>query len=568
MLESECRMLGNYLGRVGIAAKLAFVGGLVVIIAVTASTVVAVRSMDQQMRERAQTGLDVNIGIARELLKARAGDAQIENGQLKFGSYVVNGDNEIVDKVKAIAGGSATIFMGDTRVATNITKPDGSRAVGTKLAPGSAYDAVFRDHHSYRGEADILGSPYFTIYEPIFNRNGEVVGIVFAGVKKSDLLAVIDALVAQSAIVGLIVALLAAAAFLFTVRRILRPLGTLRSAMLDLANDKLDGKIDGASRKDEIGDMARAVEVFKNHMVEANRLRGEQDEMKRKAEVEKTSFMNRMADDFEKCVRASLDTLTFATTEMRATSLGMSATAEETSAQATAVVSAVAEASANVQTVAAATEELSSSVGKIGGHVTRSTKIASEAVSEADRTNETVQGLSEAAQKIGDVVKLISDIAGQTNLLALNATIEAARAGEAGKGFAVVASEVKSLANQTARATEEISAQVAAMQNATGEAVGAIRSIGGTISTMNEIAMTIASSVEQQGTATRDISRNVEEAAQGTAQVSSIITGVNQTASETGIAAKQVLVSAAALGKQTEMLRADVDSFLAKVRTA
>ena len=271
-------MFKKYLGRISIAARLALVGALVVIVAVAASVVVSVRGIDQQMRASAQAGLDVNIGVARELLKAKTGEVRIEDGQLKFGSYAINGDNEIVDKVKAIAGGVATIFMGDTRVTTNLTKADGSRAIGTKLAAGPAYDAIFKDHRSYRGETDILGSLYFTVYEPILNRGGEVIGIIFAGVKKSDFLAIIDAIIVQSAIVGLVVTVLAAAAFLFTVRRILRPLGTLRATMLDLANDKLDGEIAGADRQDEVGDMARTVEVFKGNIVEAKRLRGEQDD--------------------------------------------------------------------------------------------------------------------------------------------------------------------------------------------------------------------------------------------------------------------------------------------------
>jgi methyl-accepting chemotaxis protein len=200
--------------------------------------------------------------------------------------------------------------------------------------------------------------------------------------------------------------------------------------------------------------------------------------------------------------------------------------------------------------------------------VSESTKITGKAVNEATRTNGMVEGLSAAAQKIGDVVKLISDIASQTNLLALNATIEAARAGEAGKGFAVVASEVKSLANQTAKATEEIAAQVAAMQDATSDAVTAIQSIGGTIGSINEIATTIASAVEEQGAATQEIARNVQEAAQGTGQVSSSIVGVNQAASETGAASSLVLASADELGRQAESLRGDVDKFLADIRAA
>jgi methyl-accepting chemotaxis protein len=368
-----------------------------------------------------------------------------------------------------------------------------------------------------------------------------------------------------SAATGLIVAfLLLGWIALF---QIARPLTAMSVLMEKLAKGDLEIEVAGAHRKDEVGTLARSLEVFKQNAIGAKRLAAEQKAEQAKKEQRQVAVEGFIAT-FETGVRGSLDTLASAATEMRATSQSMSATAEETSAQATTVAAAAEQASANVQTVATATEELSSSVAEIGRQVSESTKIAGKAVDEASRTNVTVKGLSEAAQKIGDVVKLISDIASQTNLLALNATIEAARAGEAGKGFAVVASEVKSLANQTAKATEEISAQVAAMQGATSEAVQAIQSIGGTIGTINEIATTIASAVEEQGAATQEIARNVQEAAQGTGQVSSNIVGVNQAAAETGAASSQVLASAEELGKQAETLRADVGTFLANIRAA
>jgi methyl-accepting chemotaxis protein len=351
-------------------------------------------------------------------------------------------------------------------------------------------------------------------------------------------------------------------------RSIVNPINGMTAAMRKIANGETMTAIPAQERADEVGAMAQSVQIFKDSMIEATRLRGEQDASKAQADADKKLFLNRMADDFESGVRTSLDTLAGAATQMQTISKSMSATAEAASHQATAVAAVAEQASSNVQTVAAATEELSSSVSEIGRQVTQSTEIASQAVAEANRTNVTVQGLSAAAQKIGDVVKLISDIASQTHLLALNATIEAARAGEAGRGFAVVANEVKSLASQTAKATEEISAQVGAMQGATAEAVQAIKSIGGTIGEINEIASAIALAVEQQGSATQEIARNVQEAAQGTGQVSSNIAGVNQAADKTGAAAGKVLVSAEQLSGQAATLRADVDRFLANIRAA
>jgi methyl-accepting chemotaxis protein len=349
---------------------------------------------------------------------------------------------------------------------------------------------------------------------------------------------------------------------------IVRPIRGMTAAMRKIAAGEIATIIPAQERRDEVGAMAQSVQVFKDSMIEAIRLRGEQDELKKQAETDKQGLLGKMADDFESGVRGSLDALAGAVVELRATSNSMSATAEEASQQATTVAAVAEQASANVQTVAAATEELSSSVSEIGRQVAQSTKIAGQAVEEANRTNMTVQGLSSAAQKIGDVVKLISDIASQTNLLALNATIEAARAGEAGKGFAVVASEVKSLASQTAKATEEISAQVAAMQGATTQAVQAIESIGGTIGAINEITTAIASAVEEQGSATKEIARNVQEAAHGTSQVSGNIGSVTEAAGETGAAAGRVLASAEELNKQAAARRAKIDDFVVNIRAA
>ena len=351
-------------------------------------------------------------------------------------------------------------------------------------------------------------------------------------------------------------------------RSIVKPITGMTQAMRKIAEGETATIIPAQERHDEVGAMAQSVQIFKDNMIEAVRLRSEQDQLKARSEDEKKHLLGKMADDFEHGVRNSLQALAGAAAEMQQTSKSMSVAADGASQRATTVAAVAEQASANVQTVAAATEELSSSVSEIGRQVVESTKIAGQAVEQANQTNLTVQGLSSAAQKIGDVVKLISDIAGQTNLLALNATIEAARAGEAGRGFAVVASEVKSLASQTAKATEEIASQVSAMQGATDEAVKAIATIGTTIGSISEITTAIASAVEEQGSATREIARNVQEAAQGTGQVSSNIVSVNQAAVETGGAANKVLVSAEALSGEAGALQANVDRFLANIRAA
>lgn len=350
-------------------------------------------------------------------------------------------------------------------------------------------------------------------------------------------------------------------------RGVVLPLRTMTAVMARLATGDTRVTIP-AGRYDELGDMAKAVEVFRDSMIDAGRLRAEQEQQKQQAEIDKTAALHKMADEFEGGVLAALDSLAVSAGKMRNTAHGMSATAQETTRRATTVADASEQASANVQAVASATEELHSSIAEISRQVHESAQVAGRAVEEATRTDATVQGLSDAAEKIGAVVQLISDIASQTNLLALNATIEAARAGEAGRGFAVVASEVKNLASQTARATDEIAGQVAAMQGATNDTLGAIQKINGIIGSISEISTAIASAIEQQGAATQEIARNVQQAARGTGEVSHNIAGVNHAASDTGVSAGMVLNSAEELGHQAETMRASVDAFLKRIRTA
>lgn len=346
-----------------------------------------------------------------------------------------------------------------------------------------------------------------------------------------------------------------------------RPIRKMTDAMDRLAKHDLDAEIVGVGRKDEIGHMAAAVQVFKQGLVDADRF-AEQREADRVEKERRQKQVEQYVEAFDQTVRETLDMLASASTEMNSTAGSMSAIAEETGRQATAVAVASEEASANVSTVATASEQMAGAIAEIARQVQQSTDIARNAVVEAGSANATMQGLADAAQRVGEVVALINDIASQTNLLALNATIEAARAGEAGKGFAVVASEVKALANQTGKATEEISGQVTAIQSAAKHAVDAIKGIDATITRISEISAIIASAVEEQGAATREISRNTQEAAAGTHEVNRNISGVNDAASQTGSAATQVLAASSELGRQAEALRAEVDRFLADLKAA
>nr|WP_319516424.1 HAMP domain-containing methyl-accepting chemotaxis protein [uncultured Cohaesibacter sp.] len=367
------------------------------------------------------------------------------------------------------------------------------------------------------------------------------------------------------AVIALVIAL--AGAFIIA-RGITSPVNALTRSMQRLADGDVDTSIPGQSRKDELGDMAHTVDIFKQNIVKARTLEAEQQENKRKAEEEKRALMMQMADEFERQVGSIVQAVSSNSVELNASARSMTSVSEMTLQQATQAASASQQTTASVQTIATATEEMTSTIAEIAHQVATASRSANDAVNKVSSTNEQMAVLSETASKIGKVVEMISTIAEQTNLLALNATIESARAGEAGKGFAVVAGEVKALAGQTAKATDEIAKQIAEVQSATEQSSASMEEVSHVIQHLNEISTAIAAAMEEQNVAISEVSSNIHQAAKGTELVNENIDSVNKASQEAGSASSQVLASSGELAEQSEMLKAEVDKFIDQVRAA
>jgi methyl-accepting chemotaxis protein len=416
-----------------------------------------------------------------------------------------------------------------------------------------------------RAEADIMKT--FSGFEPLLVEALKEIDRL-AGAAEASEMALRDAMKVRMAAALALAALMMCALSLLLGRAISQPISAMTSALTKLAGGDFNVVLPGLHRRDEIAEMAGAARIFKDNMIETERLRAEQLADQQAQSLQRREERLRLASGFQDAVGSIVDKLSSEATELEAAASTLTRTAETTLELSGVVSGASSEASDNIRSVATAIEEMTSSVGEIGRQVQESSSIAQSAVEHAKTTDARIAALSQAAGRIGDVVKLITGIAEQTNLLALNATIEAARAGEAGRGFAVVAQEVKALAAQTARATEQIDVQISGMQAATGESVEAIKQIGKVILRISEVSGMIAAAVEEQSAATREIARNVQMASSGAAQVGSAIVDVHQGAAETGSASGQVLSSAQSLSSQASQLKLEVDNFLASIRAA
>ena len=520
-------------------------------------------SLDQQKQIELQHLGELALGIVKEEHAAaqKGGVSDADAAEARDGAdrgAPLRQQRLFLDQRHASENGDASDQAGNER----------QRSVGLQ---GSERQAVVRRLRRC-GQKERLGFVPYEWPKPGFDKPqpklSYVVGftpwnwVVGTGVYIDDLKAQAWASTQRSLIVVGVILLFMLAVSIFVARSITAPLQRMTVTMNDLASGNLAVEVPGIGRGDEIGEMAKAVEVFKSNAVARQSLEAEQRAAETRAVASRKADMNKMADDFEAAVGRIVETVSSASGQLEVSAGTLTSTAERAQELATTVAAASEEASTNVQSVASATEEMASSVTEISRQVQESARMANDAVDQARFTNDRVSELSKAATRIGDVVELINTIAGQTNLLALNATIEAARAGEAGRGFAVVASEVKALAEQTAKATGEIGQQVTGIQAATQESVNAIQAISGTIEKLSEISSTIAAAVEEQGAATQEISRNVQQAATGTQQVSSNIGDVQRGASETGSASSQVLAAAQSLSGDSNRLKLEVGRFL------
>ncbi|WP_299439696.1 cache domain-containing protein [uncultured Rhodospira sp.] len=501
--------------------------------------------LNRDAERNAVAAIDQNMRVAWDEIREYGADVRLEDEALVAGSTVLNGNNEIVDEIVAQVGGTATIFMGDTRVATNVVRDDGSRAVGTTLARNAAYESVFFDKEPFRGIVDILGQSYITGYDPILGRNGDVIGILYVGTKVDQFFASLETLrtwilviLAGCGVLGLAIGLLVARV------SIVRPLKDIVAAMETLSGGDLSVSIPHRGASSEIGTMAGAVQGFKENAQEVRRLQTEQAAQQRRSARQVQGEMLALTSALDEQVRQVMSAVADQAQSMCETARGMAQAVGATAGGADSAAEASRNSASSVDAVAAAAEQMAASISEISRQVTNASATAQRAAEHAAGTNDRIGHLADSATKIGEVVDLINDIAKQTNLLALNATIEAARAGEAGKGFAVVAGEVKALANQTSRATDSIADQVADMQAATNEAVEAVKAISGVISEFNEITSTISSATEEQTATTREISNNAQRAAQGTQGVSDGIREVSGSAETTARHAGEVETSA------------------------
>ena len=552
-----------------------------ILIAVNTALVVGAGywSLTRDFDARAERDIDVNLRTLSFAFSETFPNAKIaiRDGvvdRVEIPQMPEFGDHKIVDRATSYVGGTATLFVYDeasqqfVRRTTNVKKENGDRAVGTQLAADHPAQTVLRRGEAYKGPAILFGRRFYTAYQPVFGASGKVIGIVYVGIPTAQFDTMLWQAIWAMAVAAAIAALLVLAMTMLIVRRVTKPLRAVTESLTGLAEGRTDIEVRHSGRHDEIGAIARTIDVFKNNRIERRQLEAERTNAEKLAMERRKADLNQFVEDFRGKIGGIIERVLNSSGQFEKDAQQLSVTAHSTAEMSGQSANASRQASEHVRNAAAASNELSQSIVEISRRVQESNGVAADAVKQANATDERMAELSAAGDRIGDVVKLITSIAEQTNLLALNATIEAARAGDAGRGFAVVAQEVKTLAGQTAKATDEISAHIVNMQRATGESVNAIKAIGLTIERISEITTSISSAVEQQGTATQSIAQGVQAAASGTLDVADNIERVAKGASDTGATSGQMLRSAQALSDVSIHLKDEVEKFLDSVRAA
>jgi methyl-accepting chemotaxis protein len=553
----------------------------VLLIAVNTALVVgaAYWSLSENFGERALRDIEVNLRTLTLAFGEQFREAKItlKDGvvsRVEIREMPDIKDHAIVDRAVSYVGGNATLFVYDdatsqfVRRSTNVKKENGDRAVGTQLAADHPGQAALRRGEAYKGPAILFGKSFMTAYFPIASPAGKVIGVLYVGIPMAQFEAMLTHAIQTMAIAAVLAALAVLLLTMLIVRRVTGPLTSVTASLTAIANGKNDVEIDCHDRADEIGEIARTVAVFKSNSQERQRMREQQAAATAAAAEQRKTELRSFVDEFQASVGGIINRVRNSANDFERVARQLTETARTTAALSGQSADASEAASEHVRAAASASDELSNSISEIARRVQESNGIAAEAVKQAAATDARINELSEAGNRIGDVVKLITSIAEQTNLLALNATIEAARAGDAGRGFAVVAQEVKTLAGQTAKATEEISSHIGNMQVATAESVEAIKAIGHTIERINEIATSISAAVEEQHAATENIAQSVRAAAGGTADVAVNTRNAAQGAGETGETSNKMFTSARTLSGESHRLKAEVEKFLDGVRAA